>query len=246
MEADLPGDELEDPSLVDWNPTALQRFWDWERHFPEHYFANKYGSSIIQLLRRYLMRGDRVLDYGCGLGFLSTLLVSKLKVIVWATDSHEYSVSATNERNQSYDLFGGAVTLRQLPQLDISFDCVIAIEVLEHLDEVQTTEFFRRAGKSLVPGGLLLVTTPNREKLDRKQILCPNCNHIFHRWQHVRSVDPRLLFQLGEQFGFTLRESIETDFSRRGLAGYLSRRHGWTGSRHAIRRPHLVGVYVRR
>lgn len=234
------------PVPVNWDSSALRRFWDWERNFPEHYFTNKYGRSILQVLRRYLEPGQRVLDYGCGMGFLVAHLMRELKVNVWATDSNEYSVELTQERNEPHELFGGAVLTHQLPGLRVRFDRVVAVEVLEHLDGGRTATFFRRIVGVLKPDGLLLVTTPNRERLDRNQILCPNCNQMFHRWQHVRSVDRQTLIRLGEEFGFRLLDSIETDFARGGVSGYLSRRHPWADRNRRMARPHLVGVYARR
>lgn len=245
LRADRPPPFGQTPASVNWDSVALRKFWDWERNFPEHYFTNKYGRSIVQFLRRYIKPGQRVLDYGCGTGFLVTRLIQELKVNVWATDSNEHSVTLTRERNETHALFGGAIVTHQLPRLGVTFDRVVAVEVLEHLDVGRLAAFFGGIGGVLKPDGLLLVTTPNRERLDRNQVLCPNCDHIFHRWQHVRSVDRQTLVRLGDEFGFRLLDSIETDFARGGVRGYLSRRHPWADRSRRMARPHLAGVYAR-
>ncbi|WP_406700176.1 methyltransferase domain-containing protein [Singulisphaera sp. Ch08] len=48
--------------------------------------------------------------------------------------------------------------------LDGSFDCVVAVEVLEHVE--QDAEFVRQVHRVLRPGGVFLMTTPNGDYLD--------------------------------------------------------------------------------
>jgi 2-polyprenyl-3-methyl-5-hydroxy-6-metoxy-1,4-benzoquinol methylase len=233
------------PARLTWTPAARARFWAWEHNFPEHYFSGKYGRSLVQVLRRYVRPGQQVLDYACGIGFLSAHLVHAFRVEVWATDEDERAVELTRHRNSGHHHFRAAMTIARLLGQGGRFDRIVAIELIEHLDDAELALFFDRIHRLLTPNGLLFITTPNREHLDRKLVLCPNCNQTFHRWQHVRSVNRDTLAQLAAEHGFHLRESLETSFARRGPLGYLLRRYPGLVPARAVHRPHLVGILAR-
>lgn len=65
----------------------------------------------------------------------------------------------------------GDMTCSSLP--DNSFDCVVAVEVLEHVE--QDDLFVKEVNRVLKPGGLFLMTTPNGD-------FCKNINrdHVRH------------------------------------------------------------------
>lgn len=233
------------PTRLEWTPAARQRFWAWERNFPEHYFSGKYGHSLTQTLGRYIRPGHQVLDYACGIGFLSAQLARAFRVEMWATDEDAQAIERTRERTNGMRNFRSATTVGVLLENGNRFDRIVAVELIEHLDDEQLALFFDRVDRLLKPGGLLVVTTPNSERLDRKMVLCPNCNHSFHRWQHVRSIGSATLARLGAEHGFHLAEALETDFARRGPLGYLLRRHPALLPARAGARPHLVGVLER-
>jgi 2-polyprenyl-3-methyl-5-hydroxy-6-metoxy-1,4-benzoquinol methylase len=239
--ADVPA-----PTPLTWTPAARRRFWAWEHNFPEHYFSGKYGRSIVQVLARYVRPGQRVLDYACGAGFLSAHLLRRFRVDVWATDESAQAIDATMARNSAHRRFHSATTVDVLLRQGLRFDRIVAVELVEHLDDDQLRLFFERVGCLLAPAGMLVVTAPNAERLDRKMVLCPNCNRTFHRWQHVRSVTPGSLARLAAQHGFHVRETLEIDFARRGPVGHLLRRYPRLTPVRALPRPHLVGALAPR
>ncbi|MEQ9501836.1 MAG: class I SAM-dependent methyltransferase [Deltaproteobacteria bacterium] len=57
-------------------------------------------------------------------------------------------------------------TYHDLDAIDVSFDCVVAIEVIEHLPVDDVLPWLQRLVTLLKPGGTLLLTTPN--------IYCPS------------------------------------------------------------------------
>jgi 2-polyprenyl-3-methyl-5-hydroxy-6-metoxy-1,4-benzoquinol methylase len=230
------------PIRLEWTPAARHRFWAWERNFPEHYFSRKYGGALVQAMRRYVKEDHCVLDYACGLGFLSLRLTRVCRAEVWATDEAAQAVELTAIRNAGHRHFRSSMTIDVLLDHGVQFDRVIAVELIEHLDDTQLSLFFHRVDRLLKPDGLLIVTTPNNEHLDRKMVLCPNCNHIFHRWQHVRSVSSGTLARLSREHGFRPRSVVETSFSQRGLVGYVLRRHPTLIPSFIAPRPHLFGV----
>src|ERR1700676_1322931 len=53
-----------------WTPEMISRFWDWQSQYPEVYFTYLFGREIAYALRNYLIGRQRVLDFGCGVGYL--------------------------------------------------------------------------------------------------------------------------------------------------------------------------------
>jgi SAM-dependent methyltransferase len=66
--------------------------------------------------------------------------------------------------------------------------------------------------RMLKPEGVAIITTPNREELEKSQIFCPQCQSVFHRWQHVRSWDASSLSSAAWAHGLDVVETVETDF----------------------------------
>jgi hypothetical protein len=61
----------------------------------------------------------------------------------------------------------------------------------------------------------LVITTPNEENLRAAEIYCPCCDHVFHRYQHVRAFSPSSLAATVRANGLVPIRTYATDFSRR-------------------------------
>src|SRR6186997_1258535 len=64
-------------SPMDWTPERVARVWDYQSNFPEKYFTNRVGADLIRKTERFLPKGARILDYGCGMGFLTGHLLNR-------------------------------------------------------------------------------------------------------------------------------------------------------------------------
>jgi SAM-dependent methyltransferase len=97
------------------------------------------------------LRGQRVLEYGCGLGRVSALL-AKSGAEVSAFDISERSVEVTRRRAELNGLVVDAIAAvgESLPYADASFDIVFGQHVLHHLDVEQASAELLRV---LRPGG---------------------------------------------------------------------------------------------
>lgn len=207
-----------------WTDEIAARFWAYEARHPENYFTNHSGRRIARKLKQFLRGNKRVLDYGCGLGFFVPHLAA-LGLEVTATDRSVEAIEATNERNAEVPGFQGAHFPSALKQ---PFDAIVSIEVVEHLDDDALDEYLATMWRLLEPGGTAIVTTPNAENLSAAEIYCPCCDHVFHRWQHVRSWT---LFTLGDalhRHGFKPWTAFTTNFGR-----------------NPFKKPHLVHVVTR-
>jgi 2-polyprenyl-3-methyl-5-hydroxy-6-metoxy-1,4-benzoquinol methylase len=105
--------------------------------------------------------GDRVLDLGCGQGDLTEALAE--------TGAHPLGVEVAEaavrraRRRHPQLRFELAPIDGPLPLQDTTFDVVWASEVIEHVAD--TARWLSEVRRVLVPGGRLLVTTPNHPRL---------------------------------------------------------------------------------
>lgn len=226
-----------------WDDDTIARFWRWQARYPEQYFTYLLGDRIAHRLRRYLARGHRVLDYGCGMGFLSRHLAA-FGAEVWAADVSPEAVQAANARNRGVAGFHGARTLDETSAAGERFDRILSVEVIEHLDDENLAGFFARLRDLIAPDGIVVITTPNEEDLRASQVFCPHCSHVFHRWQHLRSFSPESLSETVTGSGFDVVDVFTTDFARRGIPGAVQALKAivkqWLGR--TFYAPHLVCV----
>ena len=110
------------------------------------------------------LAGKRALDVGCGAGLLAEPL-ARLGAEVTGVDAAEENVAVARAHAAGSGL---AIDYRQgeLAALDLAqFDLVTAMEVLEHVAD--SAAFLAELAKRLAPGGLLVLSTPNRTARSR-------------------------------------------------------------------------------
>lgn len=141
------------------SPETARRIQAWRAAASEH-SGGASSDSIYTVVERVLLElrasGD-VLDFGAGVGLLSRRLLRT----GWAR-----SVTATDLLPRPRDLpdaikWVDADLNAVTPLAAASFDVVVAVEVVEHLENPRATA--RELFRLLRPGGLVLVSTPNNE-----------------------------------------------------------------------------------
>jgi ubiquinone/menaquinone biosynthesis C-methylase UbiE len=156
--------------------------------------------------------GDRVLDLGCGEGNLTALLAGAGGRTL-GVDVAEAALRRARRRHPqlSFELvpIDGPLPLR-----DGTFDLVWASEVIEHVAD--TARWLSEIRRVLVPGGRLLLTTPNHGRLALTM-------HGVDRYSeplgdHLHLYNARSLRTLLHDFGFT-----QIDIVRRAGAPLLRR-----------------------
>lgn len=101
-----------------------------------------------------------VLDAGCGSGYGSAEL-AKTGASVTGADVSGDAVAYAREHFGAQGIRFVEAPCESLPFEPESFDLVTAFEVIEHLERWQ--ELLTEANRVLKPGGVLLVSTPNRD-----------------------------------------------------------------------------------
>jgi 2-polyprenyl-3-methyl-5-hydroxy-6-metoxy-1,4-benzoquinol methylase len=118
----------------------------------------RFRWALSQLRR--LPPGARVLDVGCGEGAL-LWAAGRLGLEPHGCDLAEPAVELARQLVEGGRIHVG--TIAELPYPPASFDCLVALEVIEHLPNPRP--FVESASRLLRPGGRLLLTTPNRHRL---------------------------------------------------------------------------------
>jgi SAM-dependent methyltransferase len=102
----------------------------------------------------------RILDLGCGSGaLLERLLLMGYGDLVGIYISPPASTGGIHYQQADLDIF-------QLDRPDASFDLVLAVEVIEHIENLGL--FCQELARLLKPGGLALFTTPNLHSAQAK------------------------------------------------------------------------------
>jgi ubiquinone/menaquinone biosynthesis C-methylase UbiE len=153
-------------------------------------------ETLVHLLN--LQRGERVLDLGCGSGWL-TDRCSRQGAKVCAMDIGFGGVAGAMARFPDAGSYQVG-DLYYLPYAASHFDVAVLSEVVEHLDDIESA--FAEARRVLRPGGRLLVSVPYRETI--VDHLCIHCNRLTPANAHLHRFDEEKLATFFERSGFAV------------------------------------------
>lgn len=184
-----------DDSALDW-----RKYYEWEAGHKRFLPGEEPGEHfrvdfVFRLLEGITYR--RVLDAGCGNGYLASRLAAR------AGDRTLGSDLSLGRLREGRDLFRNVgfarATLFDQPFPDRSFDLVTAVEVVEHLaSPEQAVAELKRISSRFV-----LVTVPYRGALE--VLHCPHCDQSFHVDGHIQSFDEARLERIVRDAGLTVR-----------------------------------------
>ena len=131
----------------------------------ERFTGKMQGQIEIEHLHRYFTaressRNRDVLDIACGEGYGSALLGQVARSVIGVDISNEavwHAQRAYQRDNLTFRVGNGV----EIPVEDDCCDVVVSFETLEHLDEQEG--FLKECRRVLRPGGLLIISTPDRE-----------------------------------------------------------------------------------
>lgn len=240
---------LQKRTADDWTPEAIRRFWDWYSPRPEtqkRYFSRQVGRALTRVLQLSGGLKGRVLDFGCGPGYLLQRMCERSGVTCEGVDFSPRSIEETRKRLEGVKNFAGAQAIDKLPTplAAARFDGLTCIETVEHLTDSQLNELLGEVLRVLKPGGIALFSTPFNEDLERSQNYCPFCESEFHNMQHLRSFEPAELHDTLTASGFDVLfcEGLDlwrfqkgkgrklVDYSMRDVFGSIARGFVKTGA----------------
>jgi cyclopropane fatty-acyl-phospholipid synthase-like methyltransferase len=126
----------------------------------EHYF-NTYSKLILDMIP-----GGRILDIGCGYGYLSNLIADKKDV------SRVVAIDKINPNKFRFITHPKINYLQRditnLSEILEPFDVITSTEFIEHIKEGDFIKLLSWIRKQLKPGGIFIGSTPlNRTDLDK-------------------------------------------------------------------------------
>ena len=206
-----------------WTPETVRRFWAYSRRsdaFVDDCFSRALGGPIVHLLERggVLFPGARVVDFGCGPGFLLEFMSGRGARLSGFDPSSDAEAAAQARLEPNSD-WQGCLDHDRLASggYDGTFDLVTCVEVVEHVFDDDLHDVLSTIRRLLKPGGALFVSTPHDENLAANHVYCPFCDTSFHRVQHMRRFTVDDLGTLLRTTGLEVEICTATNFNWFGL-----------------------------
>ena len=222
-------------------------------YFERFYIANEaakidgFRDLIVTKMPRPVS-GDRLLDIGCGPGFL-LVAAREAGWQVHGIDSAQYAAEYASTR------FGLDVTIGEIEDIEMEglFRVATMWDVLAHIRDPLSA--LRRAHEMIQPGGSLFVRTPYRTKrmfsVARQISFLPKARTLLHIPAQLNHFNPKSLASMMDSAGFSIHDieehrhdslrpklRLNPKYFLIGGAEGLFRRFGWSNSMtvHAIAR----------
>ncbi|HEY7088573.1 MAG TPA: methyltransferase domain-containing protein, partial [Tepidisphaeraceae bacterium] len=155
-------------SAIDFHEQMAQQ---WEGKYDKLSFFARV-NVLEECIRGIDLRGHRWLDAGCGTATLGRVL-AKRGCIIYAVDAAPTMLRIASDlaRREGLDhvmTFEQVDSIENLDPCEARFDGVLCNSVVEYLS--RPGETLARMAKALRPGGIMLVSVPNRASLLRRML----------------------------------------------------------------------------
>jgi SAM-dependent methyltransferase len=141
--------------------------WTGERYLPwwedpvtayEHWHRYAYATQFVS--------GKTILDLASGEGYGSASLATTARRVI-ALDIDENAVKHARRKYRSVNLHFIAGSILEMPLFRIGFDVIVCFEAIEHISDPE--KLLTGVKQLLVPGGLFLVSTPNKPEYKKTE-----------------------------------------------------------------------------
>ena len=123
--------------------------------------------QVITIAKYWLKRDYNVLDIGCGDGYITDCISRYCRAVVGVDVSESGLRFAQQLADRRINWVLGDAC--RLPFQSSTFDAVVSVETIEHLNAEQLDRAIKEMSRVLKPEGIILVTTPNRERFLEKR-----------------------------------------------------------------------------
>ena len=194
----------EDKEHYDSNPHDRQTTPEFgiEELYKKFEYPNQYRVDYLEK-DIGIQKDWKILDYGCGYGFLMEMLL-KRGYDVKGCEISEDRLNVIRNRQGNLDriyTFNLLETGTEIPkELEGRFDCVLSFHLIEHI--TSPVLFLKKLKGLIKPGGYLLMEMPNISNILME--LSPEFNNYNYIRDHVAYYTPELMKSLCEKAGFTV------------------------------------------
>lgn len=152
-------------------PTAFYDRWFSERLDARPTISKRILFREVRLLIESFLDREpakvfRLLDVGCGAGHLIDGLLRFDRLALSGVDITDSVIGKLKNRYPSVS-FASINYAEPQPELKERFDLITAVEILEHIPYSSQSVFIHNLSRSLVPGGRLMLTTPDLDRAHR-------------------------------------------------------------------------------
>ena len=217
-----------------------QRFWNtWNATLRDPKNLNswslKRAETIIELVRSLAIEHPKILDFGCGTGWLTEQLAEFGATT--GIDLANRVIEAAQCRAPHIKFIAGDIFQLQLPS--VYYDIVVSQEVIAHIPD--QAAYLDRAAEVLRSRGYLIISTPNKFVMDRSDWPPQPTAHIEHwltkarlKWllcKHFNILRTTTIVPLGNRGILRLINSSKINAAMRILFSQddLDRFKGWIG-----------------
>jgi len=161
-----------------------------------------------KFIMRLLRKSDTVLDVGCSRGYGSLFLSQHCKRVL-GIDGDAAALKDARHLGQRENLEFKQENFFSL-SASLKYDAVVAVDVIEHLDEKTGAQFIGKTCKHLKKNGLCIIGTPS--------IYASPYESEWNRKAHIKMYDQEeLSLLLGKFYGRTLAFSMNDELVHTGF-----------------------------
>jgi len=158
-----------------------RQFWnDWNTRIREEVpldlASRRRGETVLSMLGSLMLENPRILEVGCGTGWLAERLTRF--GTVFATDLADEVITRAQRRVEAVTFVAGDIMTLTLP-LE-TFNVVVTLETLSHVADQRA--FVGRLADLLRVGGYLILTTQNSFVFERRNDVLPRCPGQRRSW----------------------------------------------------------------
>jgi ubiquinone/menaquinone biosynthesis C-methylase UbiE len=125
---------------------------DLETQEKTHWWHLSKKRLVRSILKKYCKKQPTILDVGCGSGMILEEFSDIGKM--WGIDFEKEAIDICKEKGLNNVKLG---SVEKLPPFKQKFDCILALDVIEHVDEDKA---LNEIYKALKPKGKLIITVP--------------------------------------------------------------------------------------
>jgi SAM-dependent methyltransferase len=166
-------------SNVNWDNESQRKFWNaWDIQHLQTVSEEtlRRGNEALSIISSLNLQQPRILEIGCGNGWLAERLLSFGPVT--GVDIADAAIQEARRKVPSGQFFSGDILEMSLPHN--SFDVLVTLETFSHVSS--QPQFIEVIANLLSEGGHLILTTQNRNIYMRNSRVAPPPEGQLRRW----------------------------------------------------------------